>query len=57
MGQIDFYIMAPCAMVLALGLLAWVCNAFRRWPGFLAFAAGTSLLALFPYLFVYGGGV
>jgi len=56
-GQIDYYIMVPCAVLLALGFTCWVCNALRRWPQFLVLAALASLLALCPYLLFYGGGV
>jgi len=57
MGQIDFLIVWPTIVVLILILCAWAVNGLRRWYVFLAAISGAALLALLPYLFVYGGGV
>lgn len=56
-GQIDFLIVWPAFVVLALLMGAWICNGLRRWPGLLALLSGVALAAVLPYLFVYGGGV
>ena len=56
-GQIDFLIVWPASVVIALLLCAWICNGRRRWTQLLALLSGVSLLALLPYLFLYGGGV
>jgi hypothetical protein len=57
MGQINLYIVWPLFVVTALLACAWFCNAFRRWPPVLGIASGASLLAILPYLMVWGGGV
>ena len=56
-GQIDFLIVWPASVVIVLLLCAWICNGLRRWTQLLALLSGVSLLALLPYLFLYGGGV
>ena len=56
-GQFNFYVVWPALVVMALLACAWVCNLLRRWSGFLGLVAGTSLLALLPFLFVYTGGM
>lgn len=57
MGQINLYIVYPLYVVLVLISCAGVCNAFRRWPSVLGLASGASMLAILPYLAVWGGGV
>jgi hypothetical protein len=56
-AQIDFLIAWPAAVGMALLLTAWICNGLRRWAAPLALLSGAALVALLPYLFVYGGGV
>jgi len=55
--QFRFYVFWPCCGVMAILLCAWVCNAFRRGFWILGLVGGASLLALLPYLFLYGGGM
>jgi hypothetical protein len=57
MGQIDFLIIWPLSLVSALLACAWICNAFRKGGWALGLLSAISLLALLPYLLVYGGGV
>jgi hypothetical protein len=57
MGQINLYIFWPMFVVAALLACAWFCNAFHRWPWLLGLASGSSLVAMLPYLMVWGGGV
>jgi hypothetical protein len=57
MGQSNFYIVWPLFVVAALLVCAWFCNAFRRWPWGLGLFSSTSLVAVVPYLVVWGGGV
>jgi hypothetical protein len=56
-GQIDFLLVWPAFVVLALLLLAWICNGLRRWAAVLTLLSGLALVAVLPYLFIYGGGV
>jgi len=56
-GQIDFYIVRPAITVMIVLASAWVLNSLRRWPWLLVFISAGSLLALFPFLLVYTGGV
>jgi hypothetical protein len=56
-GQIQFLVGVPtviCTIVLTLTLLSNVTDRFWR---FSHLVSALSLFALFPYLFVYGGGV
>jgi hypothetical protein len=57
MGQINLYIVWPLFVVTALLSCAWLCNSFRRWPWLLGLASALSLLAIFPYLMFWGGGI
>ena len=55
-GQIDWYIVFPVCVVATLMLCAWICNIFRwAWP--LLALSIVSIVALFPFLLAYGGGV
>jgi hypothetical protein len=56
-GQISYYIGAPLAALAALFLAIIFFNSVKRSASLLAiFAVGVFLL-LFPFLFLYGGGV
>lgn len=55
--QFDYYVLIPTAVLLVLLTLAWILNSSRRWPRILSTASAVSLLALFPYMFFYFGGV
>jgi hypothetical protein len=57
MGQINLYVAWPLFVVVALLTCASLCNAFGRSRRIMFFAAGVSVLALLPYLMVWGGGV
>jgi hypothetical protein len=57
MGQIDFLLAWPLFIVSAILASAWICNSFGRWAWALGLVSAASLAALFPYLFVYGGGM
>ena len=57
MAQIDFLLAWPLFVVAAVITCAWICNAFHRWAWALGAVSGVSLVALLPYLLVYGGGV
>ncbi|WP_260923059.1 hypothetical protein [Novosphingobium sp. 9] len=56
-GQTDFYVIWPAVVALTLGTAAWVVNGTQR--GFHALAALgiLAIIAIFPFLFVYTGGV
>jgi hypothetical protein len=56
-GQIDFLMVWPAVVVVALLLAAWTCNGLRRWAVAFSLLSGIALVAVLPYLFVYGGGV
>ncbi len=56
-GQIEFYVVWPALVVMALTTSAWVCNGTRRWPRLLLASTGVSLAALLPFMFFYTGGV
>lgn len=56
-GQIDFYVGIPCAVVVVVGGVTLLANAAKRvWIGSQLVSAA-ALIAILPYLFVYGGGV
>ncbi|WP_324262564.1 hypothetical protein U4960_05470 [Altererythrobacter sp. H2] len=55
--SIDFVILLPLLMAMALLALACVCNASRRWPAALLVASFAWLIAILPYVIVSGGGV
>jgi hypothetical protein len=57
MGQIDYYVIWPAAVVAGLLACAWACNALRRWYGLLTLTAALALCALAPFLMFYTGGV
>ena len=57
MGQINLLIVWPLFVTVALLVCAWVCNASRRSPGALGLLSAASLLAVLPYLMLWGGGV
>lgn len=57
MGQINLYIVWPLFVVVILLACAWLCNAFLRRPWVLGLVSGASLLAILPYVAVWGGGV
>lgn len=47
-GQIDFLIVWPASVVIALLLCAWALNSLRRWPALLALLSGGRSLRCFP---------
>lgn len=55
--QIDYGIVWPALVLVALLASAWTSNALRRWFGPLAVLSGVALVALLPYLAFAGGGV
>lgn len=57
MGQINLYMVWPLLVVAALLVCAWICNAFHRWPWLLGLVSGAALVALLPFVAVWGGGV
>lgn len=57
MTTIDFRIVIPVSVALALLSLAWLCNALRRWPLALGLASVACLALILPYLALSGGGV
>jgi hypothetical protein len=57
MGQIDYYVVWPAVIVMALLACAWICNSLRRWPALLAIVSGVCLVLCGPYFLAYGGGV
>jgi len=56
-GQLQYYVAVPGSAAIALLACAWVFNGLRRWPWILALVSSAALLALLPYLLIYGGGV
>ena len=56
-GQIDLYLIGPALVVAALLVFAWVTNGLCRWFTPLALLSTASIVALVPYLMVFGGGV
>ena len=56
-GQIDFYIVIPLLMMIAVGGCAWLVNALQRWFTILGVVSLLALFALLPYLMGFGGGV
>jgi hypothetical protein len=57
LGQIDFLLVWPLSIVIAVLICAWACNTLGRWAWALGLFSGLSLVALLPYLLVYGGGI
>ena len=55
--NIDFNIVLPMSMAMALLVWAWFCNAIGRWPLALGLASVASIAAILPYLMIIGGGV
>ena len=56
-GQIDLYVFWPLLVASVLLFCAWVCNALNRGAVILALLSGASMVALLPYLMIWGGGV
>ena len=57
MTTIDPSIVFPMSVATALLTLAWLCNAFGRWPLALGLASVACLALILPYLALTGGGV
>ena len=57
MTTIDFNIVLPMSIAVALLAWAWFCNAVGRWPLALGLASVACLAAILPYLMIIGGGV
>ena len=57
MGQIKLYVAWPMCVKITVLLCAWFCNMFRGWPWLLIMMSSASLLAILPYMAVWGGGV
>ena len=57
MGQVDLYLFWPLLVVTGLLFCAWVCNALNRGAAILVLLSGASIIALLPYLVIWGGGV
>lgn len=55
--SIDFSIVLPLSIAMALTAWAWFCNAVRRWALALGLASVACLAAILPYLMLAGGGV
>ncbi len=55
--NIDFSIVLPMSLAIALLAFAWFCNAFGRWPLALGLASVACFAAILPYLMIIGGGV
>ena len=56
-GQIDFLVGIPSAIIAVVVAAALLTNMANRFWIALHIVCGAALLALLPYLFVYGGGV
>lgn len=57
LGQIDWLIIGPFGVIALLLILGWLGSAHRRIAGIQRAIAVITLLAVLPYLFLYGGGV
>lgn len=57
MGQVQFYVVWPLFVVLAVIATAWICNALQRLAWMLGIVSGVALVILLPYCAVSGGGV
>jgi hypothetical protein len=55
--NIDFSIVLPMSLAMALLAWAWFCNTVWRRPLALGLASVASLAVIFPYLMIIGGGV
>ena len=55
--NIDFSIVLPMSVAIALLACAWFCNAFGSRPSVLGLASVACLTAILPYLMIIGGGV
>jgi hypothetical protein len=56
-GQINLYVVIPVSVVALLLLGIALANLSRRGAVLLGLGAGVSLVAILPYLMVFGGGV
>ena len=57
LGQIDWLIIGPFGVIAFLLILGWMGSAHRRIANVQRAVAVITLLAVPPYLFLYGGGV
>lgn len=55
-GQIDYYIVFPMCVAIALAVAGWIFNVFRS-PLPLKAISIISFMVLLPYLFAYTGGM
>jgi hypothetical protein len=55
--QFDFLVGIPFAAIVAVGGTTLLVNALNRFWVVSHLVSGVALIALLPYLFVYGGGV
>lgn len=56
-GQLAYYLGFPTKMTMLLLLVTIICGSGRRWTGFQLTAAIIAILAFFPYIIFYTGGV
>lgn len=56
-GQFDFLVGLPFAAITVIGGVTLIVNALKRFWIASYLVSGAALIALLPYLFVYGGGV
>lgn len=56
-GQFDFLVGIPLAAIIVIGGATLLVNALKRFWIVSYLVSGAALVALLPYLFVYGGGV
>ena len=56
-GQFEFLVGIPFAAIVAISGVTLLVNALNRYAGVAHFVIGVGLIAVVPYLFVYGGGV
>lgn len=56
-GQFDFLVGIPFAAIILIGGVTLLVNALRRFWIASYLVSGAAIVALLPYLLVYGGGV
>jgi hypothetical protein len=57
LASIDFHIVVPMLMAIALSTLAWLCNSVGRWPLALTLGSIACCGALLAFVLIMGGGV
>ncbi|QTH22069.1 hypothetical protein HRJ34_00560 [Rhizorhabdus wittichii] len=56
-GQLAYYLGFPTKMTMLLLIVTIICASGKRWAGFQLTAAIIALLAFFPYIIFYTGGI